>query len=165
MSFPNCPIQWARTDVQSYTSWWNYRKLGPEKKIILQFSREEKNRLHIKDQRWNGTILSSKNIGESNKAVYSKWWRQKNDSQCGTPFIRKSLTILGVRRKVYSDIQKVRLFACLASIYRKQGEEMLCQNEETSNNNKNYCLQKKKRQKNPQRMTRENKTYMVKELY
>lgn len=63
--------------------------------------------------------------------------KEKNDSQCGAPFIRKPLTIVGVRIKAYPDIQRVRLFVCLASMYRKQVEEMLCQNEETSNNNKN----------------------------
>ena len=55
---------------------------------------------------------------------------KKNDSQCGAPFIRKPLTIVGVRIKAYPDIQRVRLFVCLV-------EEMLCQNEETSKNNKN----------------------------
>ena len=110
---------------------------GQKKRLSYNFPERKKTGFisRIKDE--NGTILSSKNIGESNKAVYSKWWGQKNDSQWGTPFIRKPLTILGVRIKVYSDIQKVRLFACLASIYRKQVEKMLCQNEETSNNNKN----------------------------
>jgi len=45
--------------------------------------------------------------------------KEKNDSQCGAPFIRKPLTVVGVRIKAYPDIQRVRLFVCLASMYRK----------------------------------------------
>lgn len=70
---------------------------------------------------------------------YIQNYEGKNDSQCGALFIRKPLTIVGVRIKAYPDIQRVRL--CTESkgqtMYRKQVEETLCQNEETSNYNKN----------------------------
>jgi len=50
---------------------------------------------------------------------YIQIMKEKNDSQCGAPFIRKPLTVVGVRIKAYPDIQRVRLFVCLASMYRK----------------------------------------------